>query len=526
MKRSRWFALLAGLSLSLSNAASGAGLSDSEPGAPGPDDVGFVEGEVVLETGKGFEGALLRLTPRIGPEGLLPRLIPQGPPPSPVRSGPDGRFRIESRPGRYWLTAWFGTESPPEWVAERADLSIEPGQTTRGIRIEGVRGALIEVVVLDAERRPARGARVRSGQSAGLWASQWPDGPVVLRVLPGPCALWAHKEGFMEKPFSIIAEPGATHRVEIQLEPLPGMTVTVRCPEGKPAAGIRVRIMGAPMGLHSFAATPPQTDDQGEVPINWALDSAMAGLQQRIPPQFARERNQILAYDVEQNLVALAPIELIDGGTVEITLCAGISVVGSVRDSEDRPVANARISAVLRSEHIQFSHVANAQSDEQGRFKMTALLPDLECDVSASADGFGSDSRQVLNPDGKPEVELEPFVLRRADRDLAGRVLDENGKPIQGALVIIRGAGQPNAHTTTDQAGKFAFKVCEGNVEVSARALDRRLQLSPIRSIVNAGDTNVLLQAQPRGDGRNWMGPQPFPPRPPPPPQLPPFQLL
>jgi len=96
-------------------------------------------------------------------------------------------------------------------------------------------------------------------------------------------------------------------------------------------------------------------------------------------------------------------------------------------------------------------------------------------------------------------VELSPFVLKLADRVLAGQVLNENDKPVAGAYVNLSGDGQPNGNMTTDSKGRFHFQVCEGQIRLFAN--------SPqgggfAQATAEAGDTNVVmnLSSQP-GNG-------------------------
>jgi hypothetical protein len=87
-------------------------------------------------------------------------------------------------------------------------------------------------------------------------------------------------------------------------------------------------------------------------------------------------------------------------------------------------------------------------------------------------------------------MELEPIVLRLADRVLYGQVLTSDEKPISGAHVSIQGEGQPSENLTTDSKGRFQFKVCEGQVRIFAN--------SPqgggfAQGNAEGGDTNVML---------------------------------
>jgi hypothetical protein len=85
-------------------------------------------------------------------------------------------------------------------------------------------------------------------------------------------------------------------------------------------------------------------------------------------------------------------------------------------------------------------------------------------------------------------MELLPFVLKLADRVLAGQVLNENDKPVSGINVSLNGDDQPEASARTDSKGRFRFQVCEGTARVYANGDNSYGQVS-----AESGDTNVVL---------------------------------
>ena len=76
--------------------------------------------------------------------------------------------------------------------------------------------------------------------------------------------------------------------------------------------------------------------------------------------------------------------------------------------------------------------------------------------------------QQVQDDSETNRMELMPFVLKPADRVLAGQVLNENDKPVSGVNVQLNGEDQPEGSTTTDSKGRFHFQVCEGQVRLFA----------------------------------------------------------
>ena len=129
-----------------------------------------------------------------------------------------------------------------------------------------------------------------------------------------------------------------------------------------------------------------------------------------------------------------------------------------------------------------------AAGDAQGRYEIKCLPPDAQYIVFATAKGHGRSQQQVEGDSETNRVELSPFVLKLADRVLAGQVLNENDKPVSGVNVSLNGNDQPQGSMTTDSKGRFHFQVCEGQVRLFANSQGGFAQAS-----AEAGDTNVVM---------------------------------
>jgi hypothetical protein len=101
---------------------------------PGPREInlvlepaGAIEGQVVAaDSGQALPGVRLYLQPERGGFRL---------PPDPVASGPNGAFAFhELSAGTYRVHASFGTNVPPQWVADYVVAPVKAGQTNRDQR--------------------------------------------------------------------------------------------------------------------------------------------------------------------------------------------------------------------------------------------------------------------------------------------------------------------------------------------------------------------------------------------------------
>ena len=126
----------------------------------------------------------------------------------------------------------------------------------------------------------------------------------------------------------------------------------------------------------------------------------------------------------------------------------------------------------------------------EGRYEIKCLPPDAQYTVYATAKGYGKSQQQVEPASETNRMELAPFVLKPADRLIAGQVLNDNDKPASGVNVQLNGDGQPDGNMTTDSKGRFHFQVCEGQIRLFAYS---QSGAGNAQATVEAGDTNIVM---------------------------------
>jgi hypothetical protein len=433
---------------------------------------GSIEGKVVAkETGQPLPGMSVRPQPTRGSFFASIERIR-------TESGADGTFRLaDLPPGSYELYASFGTNLLSEWVAERVSASVESGQATRDVQVSATRGGLLEVAVLGKiDRKPMPDVSVsvyKAGYQAG--ASSGNSGVALLRLPPGEYRVSAYRENSRSEGIAATVESGQTNRIELELNPPPKITGVVRDPSGAVVPGLELSIF--PNWGQSGGGT--RTDEKGRYEMQWN------------PQQIGRsgEGSCLLARDVARNLATAQDIEE-STTALDLRLEPGLSVVGRVEDVTGKPLNNATVQVHLMAGNSgsQFdSKPINA--DAQGRFEITALPPGRHYIFWVRAKGYGSANQNVNESGDTNRVELEPCVLKVADRKLAGEVVDVDEKPAARVNVYLYGEGQPNGSVRTDDKGRFRFEeVCEGSVQLSASG---RNAYGNARA--EAGDTNVVI---------------------------------
>lgn len=198
------------------------------------------------------------------------------------------------------------------------------------------------------------------------------------------------------------------------------------------------------------------------------------------------------AYDLGVRATGYAPVKVpgvrVDeaGGEADfgtVVLVPGASIEGQVVDADGKAVAGAEITVDIKRQGFASMGLASdppsqVQSDLQGRFVVTDLLPDQPVIVSVSKEGYGSEVVSGLRP---PTEEPVVVVLRPAAR-LRGRVADSKGNPIRDAMVVAQSdpqamtaPGSTRSHqpmwARTGDDGRFLIEDVEpGLLRVSADA--------------------------------------------------------
>lgn len=168
----------------------------------------------------------------------------------------------------------------------------------------------------------------------------------------------------------------------------------------------------------------------------------------------------------------------IDLGTV--ILSSGTVLSGRVHDLEGKPVDEARIVGWSKA-YDKPSNLVEVQTDANGAFTLEDLRPEERIELRVTKRGWSTRILEVKAPPGaggplavKPlEIVLLPVAR------ISGRVLDSEGRPIEGALVKTEVASvyqvasfyQGTRADTTNEAGNFELdSVAPGVVTLSVSA--------------------------------------------------------
>jgi len=227
------------------------------------------------------------------------------------------------------------------------------------------------------------------------------------------------------------------------------ITGTVRMPDGTPAAGCEVRAVYQDMTSRDWHNADGRTGDDGSFGL---------ALQDPIP-----------AADViaRRDGYALAFAQAEPGGHVELQFAAKPqSITGTVRDPDGFPLEGAKVYVpeilVMRgadrvgSVHLGYDDPWVADTtDEEGRYELTGLPPDLPVELVAEAALFARWGYGPGDPDPLPGDEVN-IKMRRA-ATLSGRVL-RDGQPVPGVSVWANSEGLAYDAVRTDANGAYSLE--------------------------------------------------------------------
>lgn len=160
---------------------------------------------------------------------------------------------------------------------------------------------------------------------------------------------------------------------------------------------------------------------------------------------------------------------------VRVVLKKGAAVSGTVVDEQGQPLAGARV--LMQIDFSDHESVIRSSSDfpetvagAGGRFSFEHLPPG-RYDLVARADGLAPGFRPGIEV-REGRTELDPLVLSPGVT-LEGRVVDTEGKPIEGARVSLQNQSQipaGDSEVTTKPDGSFSFSALRPGLRTSISA--------------------------------------------------------
>ena len=379
---------------------------------------------------------LALLVPGAGPlpPRVEPRALPETPPGAPPALATLTLSTVP--PARASVTAWAGDRIVAQRSGQGALVLELPRDEALLLRIDAsghtrvereltlVRDASLEIALapgsrvagrtLDQSGAPLAGVRVEV-RAAGF-TSPWniesdADGRFLFDTLPpeGPFELAARHRGYSESRQAVL--PGQPE-LEVRLARVSRIAGRVIAPDGSAAGGAEVQIAGS--GLWPARVLSAGTDGR------FALEDIRAGVYE------VRAHLNDWVAEPRRGLT----VEAGDQAFVTLALTEGVTLSGIVVDSTDgTPLREAEVAVAASTLETA---PRRARTDDEGRFEVRGLL-ETPHRVSAAREGFVP-ARDLEWEPGRPlRIALDPGAV------LAGVVIDEERRPIEGARIEVGG---------------------------------------------------------------------------------------
>jgi hypothetical protein len=240
--------------------------------------------------------------------------------------------------------------------------------------------------------------------------------------------------------------------------------------------------------------------------------------------QIAPISRAIYARDLMRNLAVRQEFD--DTATnLDLRLLSGLTLSVKVEDVNGKPIPTVTATfSLVSGQQADFLSLTRSKADEEGIIQLKVLPQGLGYNANITAQGYGPGFARALAVETQTNrFDFPTIVLHAADRNLTGKVLGPDGKPVAGASVYMNGPGQTAHNATTDEDGRFAFDgVCEGIVNLSAGKQivpgARAFEFIPLQGNVQSkgGETNVEIKLTPIAPIQVKPPPQLRPQNPPP----------
>lgn len=354
---------------------------------------------------------------------------------------------------------------PAERRVQPGDASMEKLHSLSAV-VTMEEGRTVAGRVLDENGQTIQGAKVRVGHD--LWNAK----PVTTNANGSfevnGCEKGSVHIGIMAEGkaplFRRLLPEDAAQPLEMTLAP--GRTIQFRVvdKDGVPIEGVHVRVDNYG-GYREGIDVDLTTDKDGRATWDSApSDSVQYGFQKK-------------------DFASLGGVELVaDGQEHVVTLPRPVTVSGTVVDkATGAPISAFRVVPVLDWLRGGIPYIERGQSfpAQDGRFEWKADRTDVGNYVRIEADGYVPAMSPMFRvADG--EKQTFAFALEKG-QDLTGVVLGTDGKPFEGADVLLRTPMQDVGlfrgalewkegvwHVETDESGRFSFPVEPGPCIVAA----------------------------------------------------------
>ena len=468
----------------LRDAEAGAPAEETTPGtSPGTED----RGSVVVRVIWGEDG-----TPAAGVGG---QVIPWGSPDLYIdertfTTGPEGTARVDGifRGGGTVLLDRGG----------RVDVKVVAGEEREAV-IEVPPGFHVEGEVVDRRGYPVAGARIWISYTGHTnWgtevATSRPDGSFFVRSISSSMHMAARAENHAASDlYTLKGEPGTTVPVRLVLNGEGGdLVVTVLDERGEPVPRAKVMV-GAEYAGYTLLddgstglSAPPClgfTDEDGAFHATSLL------------PGKTRVAVRAPAHVPLEEEIEVTPES---AAIVDLVLRRGATLSGHVLGSDGLPITGAQ---VVIGDFRDFLSI-KVFSGDRGSYRLTGLPPG-DVEVYSQRPGRGKASTRITVEEPGQSLFWDPVLTQ--DLEIRGSVVDENGAPLEGFVLLIeeetRGTGRRKAThrklTTDSSGGFFQGELSDLSYRITVHEAEGSLPCGSLEAVrPGAGEAEIRVEQQ------------------------------
>ncbi|KPK16927.1 MAG: hypothetical protein AMJ62_03305 [Myxococcales bacterium SG8_38] len=368
--------------------------------------------------------------------------------------------------------------------------------------------ATLDGRVYDERGRPVQGATI-SLAGSGFWPARavqtdaegrfhWPDIPSGIYELRASKGQWV-----APALQGLILDPGTQRTFALRLAR--GWTLAGRVIDrldGRPVRHARVTLVAGLLGLHTRRV---ETDDRGGFELSGIVQDGHS------------------LYVEAERYVSAGPLRYAEQDSpVTVELDPAATIEGRVVDERGGPIDGAWVSAFSDEQRPQTAAAtvgadslgvtlgpvppisaagagaramaARVTVRSDGSFSISNL-PAGSYTIAANHDDYAPAESALVRVGPGAMVPGVEITMRRG-AEVAGRVVDERGRGLEGIPVELRAEGERFARTSiTSSGGSFSFRGVRGQVSLTARPYE----LLPVRETLTIDDEGLVTVELPLG---------------------------
>jgi peroxiredoxin len=160
-------------------------------------------------------------------------------------------------------------------------------------------------------------------------------------------------------------------------------------------------------------------------------------------------------------------------------------------DTKSNPIPSAEIHLFVETTK---SYVSNSKTDEQGNYEINTVAVGDEYFIGVRADGYESAKSEKFTATENP-IQMKDIILEKSgDGFIAGRITDENGKPLKAELLMSDRVLLITTSMETDAQGYYRIgNLSTPTVDIHIYAIDGRGSIDVTGIPTNRTDINIAL---------------------------------